>query len=152
MDEAKKIARRTRKHARDERLRELLRELRVKHGSNAEVARQIGVESATITEALNTNRGVGLEVMIALADYTGRTLDDLAGRPPRPSGFCLASLPRWPSVRAEAEQRLAHMRPEVVSAALDKVALFTIPEPMIALTGLFIARLAEAVAANPADF
>lgn len=142
-----------RKLERDARLRAMLLDLKTtRYKTTAALARALGVEGPTITEALNEKRGVGLELMLALADLTGRTLDDLAGRPPQSSGFDLASLPRWPGVRAEAERRLAHMRPEVASSALDKVARFSIPEPMIALTGLFVARLAEAVAANPAEF
>ena len=145
MDGAKKLAR-------DARLRALLQELKdTRYKTTAALARALGVEGPTITEVLNSKRGVGLELMEALADLTGRTLDDLAGRATRPSAS-LSSLPRWPAVRAEAERRLSNMRPEVVAAALDKVGRFAIPEPSVALTGLFVARLAEAVAANPAEY
>lgn len=94
---------------------------------------------------------MGLDVLIAVADLTGQTIDALVGRPARDHAT-LGSLPQWPAARAEAEKRLAHLRPEVVAAALDKVGAFGVPDFAIVLTGLFVARLAEAVATTPAEF
>lgn len=77
--------------------------------------------------------------------------DALVGRVARDRPT-LAGLPQWPKARAEAERRLAHLRPEVVAAALDRVGAFGVPETPVILTGLFVARLAEAVATAPADY
>lgn len=65
--------------------------------------------------------------MIAIADLTGQSLDSLAGRPRRENNT-LGDLPHWAKARAEAERRLSHLRPEVVSEALDKVSGFGVPE------------------------
>ena len=54
--------------------------------------------------------------------------------------------------RQSGAWRLAHLRPEVVAAALDRVGAFGVPETPVILTGLFVARLAEAVATAPADY
>lgn len=145
MDKAKKIAR-------DERLRRALQDLHdTRFKSNAALARALGVEGPTITEILNGKRGVGLEVMESLADLTGRSLDELAGRPVR-GRVCLADLPQWSDARDEAQKRLAHVRPEVAREALDRVASFALPPTSVALTGLFVAKLAEAIIANPHEF
>ena len=139
------------KRERDDRIRTLLESLKTEqYKSTAALARALGVEPPTITEVLNGKRGVGLDLMIAIATLTGRSLDDLAGVPRRRDK--LADLPAWTKARAEAERRLAHLRPEVATAALDKVAGFGLPETPVALTGLFVARLAEAVAEKTQEF
>lgn len=135
---------------RDERLRAVLKELEVQCGSTAELARRMKVSGPAITEILGGSRGVGLDMMVAMADYTGQTLDALMGRPAKANH--LAALPQWPKARVEAEKRLAHLRPEIVSEALDRVGRFVAPETAVALTGLFVAKLAEAVIASPDQF
>jgi transcriptional regulator with XRE-family HTH domain len=145
MDGAKKLER-------DARLRAMLKELRDnRYKTTAALARALGVEGPTITEVLNGKRGVGLELMVSMADLLSMSLDELAGRAARPRS-CLADLPRWREARADAERRLAHVRPEVATAALDRVGACSIPETSVALTGLFVARLAEAILADPAEY
>lgn len=140
------------KTERDARLRALLEELKAtRYKTTAALARALGVEGPTITEALGGSRGVGLELLVAIADLTGQSVDTLIGRPARDRAT-FAGLPQWPKARAEAERRLAHLRPEVVTAALDKVGAFGVPDVPVVLTGLFVARLAEAVATAPAEF
>lgn len=140
------------KTERDARVRAILEELKAtRYKTTAALARALGVEPPTITEILQENRGVGLDVLIAVADLTGQTIDALVGRSARDHAT-LGSLPQWPAARAEAEKRLAHLRPEVVTGALDKVGAFGVPDFAIVLTGLFVARLAEAVVTTPAEF
>ena len=141
----------TSKVARDKRARTIIRELRDRHGSTAALARALKVAGPTITEILNGKRGVGLDVLEAVADLTGRSLDDLCGRQAS-ARRVLRDLPRWPDARAEAEVRLRHVRADVLSAALDRVGAFALPDMSIALTGLFVAKMAEAVISNPNDF
>ncbi len=140
------------KTERDTRLRALLEELKAtRYKSTAALARALGVEGPTITEVLGGSRGVGLDLLIAIANLTGQTVDALIGRPAR-DRTTLADLPAWAKARTDAERRLGHLRPEVVSAALDKVGAFGVPDVPVVLTGLFVARLAEAVATAPAEF
>lgn len=140
------------KETRDARLRGLLRELKeTRFKSNAALARALGVEGPTVTEILNEKRGVGLEVLEAIADLTGRSLDDLCGRPVVHAGT-LAAHPRWATARGDAERQLGHVRADVLRAALDRVGQFALPQQPVVLTGLFVARLAEAVIANPQEF
>lgn len=138
---------------RDTRVRALLEELHEKRfaGNTAALARALGFSGPAITEVLQEKRGVGLDLLIALADLTGQTIDALVGRVARDRPT-LAGLPQWPKARSEAERRLAHLRPEVVAAALDRVGAFGVPETPVVLTGLFVSRLAEAVATAPADY
>jgi transcriptional regulator with XRE-family HTH domain len=133
------------KEMRDARLRGILRALRDHHGSNAALARALKVEGPTVTEILNGKRGVGLEMIEAIADLTGRSLDDLCGRTATPLPGSLSSHVRWSAARLDAERMLAHIRPDILRAAMDRVGSF-------ALTGLFVARLAEAVISNPQEF
>lgn len=141
----------TAKIARDERARAILRELRDRYGSTAALARALGVAGPTITEVLNAKRGVGLDLLDSLADLTGRSLDDLCGRQAA-TRRVLRDLPRWADARAEAEVRLRHVRADVLTAALDRVGGFALPDTSIALTGLFVAKLAEAVISSPGEF
>lgn len=140
------------KEMRDARLREILRALRDHHGSNAALARALKVEGPTVTEILNGKRGVGLEMIEAIADLTGRSLDDLCGRTATPLPGSLSSHVRWSAARLDAERMLSHIRPDILRAAMDRVGSFALPEQPVALTGLFVARLAEAVISNPQEF
>lgn len=141
------------KNERDERLRDLLKELRAtRYKTTAALARALQFTPPAITEAINGNRGIGLDLLAAIADLTGRTTDELMGRTPRGEQRGLADLPAWPAARAAAEKRLQHLRPDLAAAALDRVATFAIPGEPILLTGYFVARLAEAVAEKPQEF
>jgi transcriptional regulator with XRE-family HTH domain len=68
----------------NERLRDMLREILERDfgGNKSEAARRIGVSQAFVAEFLSGNRGAGNKLLRALADYTGRSTDDLLGRPP----------------------------------------------------------------------
>lgn len=110
------------------------------------------MRDARLREILNGKRGVGLEMIEAIADLTGRSLDDLCGRPIAVRPGSLATHPRWTAARLDAERMLAHVRPDMLTASLERVGSFALPEQPVALTGLFVARLAEAVIANPQEF
>lgn len=71
--------------AENERLREILRELvdtRFK-GNKSLAARELKVSQSFVSEVVRGTRGGGNKLLGAIADYTGRSLDDLAGRKPR---------------------------------------------------------------------
>lgn len=140
------------KIARDARVRAILEELKAtRFKSTAALARALHMEGPTITEFLQEKRGAGLDLLIAVADLTGQSVDALIGRPVRDHAT-LGGLPQWAAARADAERRLAHLRPEVVTAALDRVGAFGVPDFAIVLTGLFVAKLAEAVVTAPAEY
>ena len=70
----------------------------------------------------------------------------------RRSRGSLSSHVRWSAARLDAERMLAHIRPDILRAAMDRVGSFALPEQPVVLTGLFVARLAEAVISNPQEF
>lgn len=49
-------------------------------GNVSHAAKAIGVAQPTLAEFLNRKRQLGVVLWLALADYSGRSLDDIAGR------------------------------------------------------------------------
>ena len=146
---------RARRVARNEHARAVLQDLwRHQYGeSNAALARALKLSGPAVTEALSGGRGVGLDMLEAMADLTGRSIDDLIGRRPVAAArHALAANPRWMLARADAEKRLQHLRPEAMAKALDKVGGFGVPDEPVIMTGLFVAKLAEAIIAAPHEY
>lgn len=67
----------------NERLRALLREIIAQDfdGGLSKAAEKLGVTHATVSDVLNGKRGVGQKLLNGMAEHTGRSLDDLLGRP-----------------------------------------------------------------------
>lgn len=133
--------------AQNEHLREVLRELVDKDfsGNQSATAKALGVSQSLISEVLAGGRGVGPKFVQNLADYTGRTIDELYGRAPLPrihSGMeVIGRRHDWPAVRAEAVARARTVSP----ADIDRVAEVALSQPPDALTADFVLRMAEAL-------
>jgi transcriptional regulator with XRE-family HTH domain len=135
----------------NERLRALVRELLETRaaGNITAFARELKVTGPYLNEFLSGKRGAGAKLLTALADYTGRTLDDLAGRktvialPPPPEGTALAgNLPHWAEASAEARSR--KVVPDEAIAVAAHVGGLTAPKGGV--TPEFVIDLAQFVA------
>lgn len=131
----------------NERLREIVRDLIAKDfkGSATAAAKALGVTQPLVSEFLSGGRGAGPKLIQALADITGRSIDDLYGRPLLPlanSGHeLIGSRADWPPIRDEViatSRRLT--RPDV-----ERVAGVSLSQPPERLTVEFVVRLAEAL-------
>lgn len=116
-------------------------------GNQSKAARAIGVGQSLISEVL-AGKGVGPKLIQAIADYTGRSTDDLYGRPARPGlpnitpGYSLLRHHRdWESARAEALQRARTVR----EPDIDRVGTVALSQPPEELTADFVIRMAEAL-------
>jgi transcriptional regulator with XRE-family HTH domain len=133
--------------AQNEHLREVLRELVEKDfsGNQSATAKALGVGQSLVSEVLAGGRGVGPKFIQNLADYTGRTIDELYGRAPLPrihAGMeVIGRRHDWPAVREEA---VAKAR-TVTAADIDRVAEVALSQPPDSLTVEFVLRLAEAL-------
>ncbi len=135
----------------NERLRAIVRELlRARFEENISAfARALGVTGPYLNEFLSGKRGAGAKLLHALADYTGRTLDDLSGRSaaraiaPPVDGVALAgNLPHW-SVAAAAARALRVVPDEAIDAAAHIGGL---TPPTGGVTPEFVIDLAQFVA------
>lgn len=135
----------------NERLRTLVRELLETRarGNITAFARELKVTGPYLNEFLSGKRGAGAKLLTALADYTGRTLDDLAGRktviamPPPAEGTALAgNLPHW--AEASAEARARKVVPDEAIAVAAHVGGLTAPTGGV--TPEFVIDLAQFVA------
>lgn len=133
--------------AQNEHLREVLRELVAKDFNNNQsaAAKALGVTQSLVSEVLAGGRGVGPKFIQNLADYTGRTIDELYGRAPLPrihSGMeVIGRRHDWPAVRAEAVKKA-----RTVSAVdIDRVGDVALSQPPDTLTVEFVLRMAEAL-------
>lgn len=131
----------------NERLREIVRDLIAKDfkGNATSAAKAIGVAQGLMSEFLSGGRGAGPKLIQGIADVTGRSIDDLYGRPvlPLASGGheLIGSRRDWPAVRDEViatSRRLT--RPDV-----ERVAGVSLSQPPEKLTPEFVVRLAEAL-------
>jgi transcriptional regulator with XRE-family HTH domain len=122
-------------------------------GIATRAAKALGVSQPLISGILDGSKGAGPKVIQAIADYTGRSIDDLYGRPalPLPTGGyqVLGQHPDYPVALAEALARPSRLlRPSQIEA-VGGVAL---SKPPAHLTRDFILRMAEALAeAEPFD-
>lgn len=96
----------------NERIRKILRALidRDTSGNITHFAKRLDVTGPGLNEFLSGKRGAGGKLLTAIADYTGRTMDDLMGRPSaevphRLEGAVYGNLEGWPAAAAEAKRR-----------------------------------------------
>lgn len=133
--------------AQNEHLREVLRELVAKDFNNNQsaAAKALGVTQSLVSEVLAGGRGVGPKFIQNLADYTGRTIDELYGRAPLPrihSGMeVIGRRHDWPAVRAEAVKKAR----TVTAVDIDRVGDVALSQPPDTLTVEFVLRMAEAL-------
>lgn len=133
--------------AQNEHVREALRELVDKdfNGNQSAAAKSLGVTQSLVSEVLAGGRGVGPKLIQTLADYTGRTIDELYGRAPLPrihAGMeVLGRRHDWPAVRAEAITKAR----TVTAADIDRVGEVALSQPPDTLTAEFVLRMAEAL-------
>ena len=142
-------------HEQNEHLRGILKKLVDEEfgGVDTRAAKALGVSQPLVSVFLNGGGGAGPKLIQAIADYTGRSIDDLYGRPvlPLPTGGyqVLGQHPDYPIALAEALARPSRLlRPSQIEA-VGGVAL---SKPPAHLTRDFILRMAEALAeAEPFD-
>lgn len=134
----------------NKRLRAIVRELVDGEfaGSATAAARAFGVAQSMVSEFLAGGRGAGPKLINGIAEYTGRSIDDLYGRhvvavPDGSRAYQrLADHPDWERCYHEALERGSLAGPEQIRAA-GEVA-FTVPPEV--LTPDFVIRIAEALA------
>lgn len=139
----------------NEHLRAVVRELIDKDfgGVVTRAAVALGVTQPTLTNFLNNALGAGPKLIQGIADYTGRSIDSLYGRPQLslPSGGyqLLAQHPQWKAALAEAIGRKSRL---VRAAQLEAIGAVALSKPPEHLTADFIIGMAEAFAkAEPFD-
>lgn len=131
----------------NERLRGIVRDLITKDfaGSATAAAKAMGVTQGLVSEFLSGGRGAGPKLIQGLADYTGRSIDDLYGRPRLvlSSGGheLIGSRADWPVTR---DQVLAGNR-RLLPADVERVAGIALSQPPERLTVEFVTRMAEAL-------
>ena len=109
----------------NERLREIVRDLIATdfRGSATALAKALGVTQPLVSEFLSGGRGAGPKFIQALADVTGRSIDDLYGRPAlvlAAGGHqMIGSRADWPSTR---DAVVAKSRP-LTAADVERVKL-----------------------------
>lgn len=134
----------------NERLRAILTELidATFAGNVAAAARAMGLSQSLFVEFLRGARGAGPKLINAIADHTGRSIDDLYGRQvvAVPDGSRayqrLRDHPDWAAAREEADE-LAMLAP---ASALDGVGDLAFSQPPDGFDGAFVVRMAEALA------
>lgn len=108
-------------------------------------AKALGIPQSQASDFLAGKTGAGQKVVFALADYTGRSLDELYGRPRLPSGEggheLLGARADWAQVREEAVTKAR----TVQAADIDRVADVGLSHPPEKLTPDFVIRMAEAL-------
>ena len=141
----------------NERLRGILRDLvDAKFGGSASAAaRELGIAQSLVSEFLTGGRGAGPKLLNAVAEHTGRSLDDLYGRrfvessgdlprridPPQTSAPLLKNRPEFPqSLRLARELRPQHGG-YVWNALGESAPLVTVP-----ITPALLADLADVLA------
>ena len=139
----------------NEHLREVVRDLIEKDfgGITARAAVAFGVRQPTLSNFLNHSLGAGPKLIQGIANYTGRSIDSLYGRPELnlPSGGyqLLGQHPQWKTALAEATERRSRL---VRVSQLEAVAAVALSKPPEHLTADFIIGMAEAFAkAEPFD-
>jgi transcriptional regulator with XRE-family HTH domain len=128
----------------NERLREVVRALVEQDfdGNRAGAARRLGVSQSYVQEFLAGTRGAGRKLLEGLADYTGRSIDDLMGRrTKKPGAATLGQHPDWPAKEAEARKRYGRA---IEGRYFDKAARTSGTELPEVLTVEFVRRMAEA--------
>lgn len=131
----------------NERLRGIVRELidRDFDGNGTAAAKAFGVAQGMISEFLSGGRGAGPKLIQGIADYTGRSIDDLYGRPVLPIAQggheLIGSRADWPAARDAAIASNRRLAP----ADVERVGGVSLSQPPERLSPEFIVRLAEAL-------
>lgn len=91
---------------RNERLRAILDRLRIEKydGNLSATARALGMAPPSLSDILKRKRGVGLDVLVLMAEYFDESLDVLVFGRPRLTGLSIERGDRYPE-RAEARRR-----------------------------------------------
>ena len=120
-----------------ERLRKSLQDIVDRDfGGNGKLAAQaLGVSQPLVSYVLRGEKNVGFALLEALANYTGRSLDDLAGRPP----LRFRDLPGWGPSLPIARRLFPHLPPE----AFEAVGGFSAEHPPADATPSMIGFLAS---------
>lgn len=100
------MARHESEQARNERLRRKLEQLRDERfgGNLSATARALGITPPTLSDILKQKRGVGLDVLVRLADFFSESLDVLVFGRPHPTVTLLVKDDRY-EARAQARAR-----------------------------------------------
>jgi hypothetical protein len=113
-------------------------------GNASAAASSLGLSQSLVSEFLGGARGAGPKLINAFASKSGRSIDDLYGRPPTGSKVIrLGDRADWPMAREEARSRAAQRR--LTDADIARVAGVMLDDPPAALTGEAVLRLAEAL-------
>jgi transcriptional regulator with XRE-family HTH domain len=144
----------------NERIRRILRELIAKDtdGNITHFAKRLNLTGPGLNEFLSGKRGAGGKTLTALANYTGRTMDDLMGRPAAKvpqslEGAVYGNLPGWAAAAAEAKRR--HVVPDDAVDAAARIGGLTPPtgdiDPDFVIdVAQFVARHGMHLASNQA--
>lgn len=131
----------------NERLREIVRDLIARNfaGNGTAAAKALGVTQGLVSEFLSGGRGAGPKLIQGLADYTGRSIDDLYGRPALALAAgghqLIGSRADWPPTRDAVIAKNRRLTPPDV----ERVAGVSLSQPPEKLTEEFVTRLAEAL-------
>jgi hypothetical protein len=127
----------------NERLRKLVKEIVDKDfdGKKTLAARGLGISHSLVFEFLDGGRGAGSKFLDALADYTGKSIDELMGRAPATTSGHLTTwgnVPGW-DVEAEKVRRDHPYLPREVFQRAASTSGSYAPNPM---TAEFVLRAA----------
>lgn len=138
----------------NERLRALLREIIAKDfdGGLTKAAERLGVAHATISDVLSGKRGVGQKLLSGLAEHTGRSLDDLVGRPaivydaaPVRRGSRVGQHPGYSAAAAELRRKLQRRGGGADETLMSDLEGLTLSRFVTVLTSDFLLRLYDAL-------
>lgn len=138
----------------NERLRALLREIITKDfdGGLTKAAEKLGVTHATISDVLNGKRGVGQKLLNGMAEYTGRSLDDLLGRPvvvydaaTTRRGSRVGQHPGYAAAAAELRRKLLRRGGGADESIMSDLEGVTLSRAVTVLTADFLLRLYDAL-------
>jgi transcriptional regulator with XRE-family HTH domain len=144
----------------NERLRAILQKLLDERfdGNKSEAARKLKLSQSFVTEILAGRRGGGNKALRAIADFTGKSLDELSGRPSASSrieydiatGLDASSLGRrhdFAEAREDCELRYGKWLAKY-PGILDKTAGLALGRSFDHLNGDVLFKLAEALIAG----
>lgn len=121
-------------------------------GVVSRAAKVLGVSHSLLFEIRDGRRGAGTKVLTALAQYTGRSIDDLMGRPPvvrEPSehheGDELQHHPLWSSVLLEFQASAARRGEQLIEDVVREMATASLSRAYRVLTVAGLRRLYEAL-------
>lgn len=138
----------------NERLRALLREIITKDfdGGLTKAAEKLGVTHATVSDVLNGKRGVGQKLLNGLAEHTGRSLDDLLGRPAivydaetTRRGSRVGQHPSYSAASAELRRKLQRRGGAADESIMLDLEGVTLSRSATVLTADFLLRLYDAL-------